>query len=76
MVEIITYSLKNDQKRSDGYYQDISDFTDEVLDEIKQHAGAIIEDYQGYIQENKFETARSFAEYALEFLTLLNHLNP
>ena len=34
-MEIITYSLKGNQKNSDGYYKEIKSFTDEVLSEFE-----------------------------------------
>jgi len=70
MVEIITYSLRDRQKRSDRYYLDIASFTDEVLAEIDNLAGTWIDDYRVFVQENQFEEARSFDEYAFEFLMM------
>jgi hypothetical protein len=70
MVEIITYSLKDEKKHSTDYYRDISEFADEVLNEIEQGAAEFITAYQDYIREHQVDALRSFAEYALEFLTI------
>jgi hypothetical protein len=70
MEEIITYSLKNGQKRSDQYYREIAAFSDEVLAEIKTQAADIVTDFQHFIEQNECETRHSFAEYAFELLIL------
>jgi hypothetical protein len=70
MVEIITYSLRENQKHSDQYYQEIAVFTDEVLAKIKRQARPILENYQRFLQENQKESGRSLEEYAFELLTL------
>ncbi|HSG24623.1 MAG TPA: DUF116 domain-containing protein [Anaerolineales bacterium] len=41
-MQPITYSLKNQQKRSDQFYLDLSDFTDAVLDETHSRIGDLI----------------------------------
>ena len=34
-MDVITYSLRNDQARSDQYYRDVAAFTDQVLAEAE-----------------------------------------
>jgi hypothetical protein len=70
MTEIITYSLKNGQKYSDAYYQDITEFTNEVLAEISHCSMGLIEDFRTFIQTTRGESLRSYDEYAFEILTL------
>jgi len=70
MTEIITYSLRSDQKRSDNYYQDIAGFSDEVLAEIRSQAARVVEEYQAFLDENLIEVVRTFEEYAYELLML------
>jgi uncharacterized protein len=70
MTEIITYSLYADEKRSDGYYRDISTFTDEVLRDVHAQASRPIAGLQAFLQEHQLEDVRSFDEYAFEFLML------
>jgi hypothetical protein len=70
MEEIITYSLRVDEKFSDQYYKDVAIFTDQVLMEANRRAQIIVKDFQGYIQQTERETIRSQAEYIFELLTL------
>lgn len=42
------YSLKNGSKDSNGYYKDVSNFTDQVLSESKFHIKDVLEDYEDY----------------------------
>ncbi len=70
MTEIITYSIRGADKRSDKYYQEIATFSDEVQIEIRHRAGHIIEGFQAFLQENQIENVRSFDEYAFELLML------
>ncbi len=44
----ITYSLKENNVDSDGFYQELSAFTDEVLDEMKSLTDIIVDDYIFY----------------------------
>jgi hypothetical protein len=70
MVAVITYSLRNGQKKSDRYYRDIAFFADEVLSEVEEQAGNLIDAYMEYIQSTSMEELRAEEEYAFEFLTL------
>jgi len=70
MTEIITYSLRGAENRSDNYYHAITAFTDEVFEEIRDKAHGPIEEFQVYLGEHQIEDVRSFDEYAFEFLML------
>jgi len=70
LVDVITYSLRNGQKKSDKYYRDIAFFSDEVLSEVEEQAGDLINAYMEYIQSAGIEELRAKEEYAFEFLTL------
>lgn len=69
-MEVITYSLKDGQNRSDRYYHDIATFTDEVLAEAEGLISMLVEPFQVYLQETGREAPRTHAEYVLELLTL------
>jgi len=70
MVEIITYSLRGQHKRSDQYYEEIAFFTDDVLEEIRKQAESLIHNYMEFIQFNGIEALRNFNEYGFELLML------
>ncbi len=70
MTEIITYSLRSNQKCSDRYYQDIAVLSDEVLAEIRNQATPIVDGFQAFLAQNQLEDLRSFDEYAYELLML------
>ena len=67
---IFTYSLNNGQKRSDQYYEDISTFADEVLDEIENKAGPLLDSFLLFLEETRREDIRFRSEYGFELLTL------
>jgi hypothetical protein len=69
-MEVITYSLRNGQVRSDQYYQDVAIFTDKVLSEAQNCARSLAEAFQIYVQQTGRETVRTNPEYTLELLTL------
>jgi hypothetical protein len=70
MLQVITYSLRDGQKRSDRYYQVIAAFTDEVIAEARQRVGGLVDEFRTFIQEEEWEDLRTFPEYAFELLTL------
>ncbi|MBN1995376.1 MAG: hypothetical protein JW953_21995 [Anaerolineae bacterium] len=70
MVNVVTYSLRDGQKNSGQYYQDVAVFTDEVLVEAEDRVGALVKAFQTYLRQTGRETPRSGAEYAFELLTL------
>ncbi len=65
MTEIITYSLRNGQQRSDQYYEDVAAFTDEVLVQAASRIQTLVQAFQA-----QREAPRTWPEYALELLTL------
>lgn len=69
-TEVITYSLREDQKRSDGYYQEIATFTDEVLAEAEARLGDGVAAFRRYVGESGHEEPRTAPEYIFELLTL------
>ncbi len=69
-MEIITYSLRNGQKRSDQFYRDVATFTDEVLAEAEGRIGPLVASFQSYLQQTGIEAPRTAAEYSFELLTL------
>jgi hypothetical protein len=70
MPEVITYSLRNGQRHSGQYYQDIAAFRDCVLAETQARAGGLIRAFQTFIQSSGREKLRSRPEYSFELLTL------
>jgi hypothetical protein len=70
MVEVITYSLRNGKKKSDGYYLEVAAFTDEVVEEMDVRAGALVDEYMEFLRQTGDEELRPKAEYAFEVLTL------
>lgn len=70
MKDIITYSLYNEEDKSDKYYKDISIFTNYVVENILICNHKYIKDFQEFILKNKVEDLRSKLEYSLEFLIL------
>jgi hypothetical protein len=70
MPEVITYSLRDGQRRSDEYYRTIADFTDEVLAEAQAQLGPSLTAFRDYVASNGVETPRGRDEYAFELLTL------
>jgi hypothetical protein len=69
-MEVITYLLRDRQKRSDQYYKDVAVFTDNVLTEAEGRTRTSVEAFQTYLQQTRRETLRTCAEYTFELLTL------
>lgn len=69
-MEVITYSLRDGQERSDRYYQDIAAFADEVIAEGKRRLGMLVETFQSFLEESDRESPRTQPEYLYEFLVL------
>ena len=67
-MKVITYSLKDTQKNSDRYYQQVADFTDEFLVQAESLVRPLVDQYIDFIATYQIETPRSFAEYAIELL--------
>jgi hypothetical protein len=69
-MDVITYSLRDGQARSDQYYRDVVAFTDNVLAEAKERVQLLVEAFQFYLEKTGCEIPRTFSEYAFELLTL------
>ena len=69
-MENITYSLKENQKNSDNYYNEIKSFTDDVLTEFEGFETQVISDFLSYVEENNMDRISSYNEYIFEFLML------
>jgi uncharacterized protein len=68
MEKILTYSLKNNNKNSDQYYNDIESFTDLLLNKSEISLGNILNDYIDYLNDNQIEDLRSREEYIFDLL--------
>lgn len=69
-TNVVTYSLRDGQKRSDQYYQEVATFTDEVLAAANGRFHSLIASFQSYQQQTGHTSPCTFAEYAFELLTL------
>jgi hypothetical protein len=69
-MEVITYSLRNGQARSDQYYLDVAAFTDQVLAEADGRIRSLAAAFQSYLQAHSHEVSRTDAECVFELLTL------
>jgi len=67
---IITYSLKNHQKRSDQFYLDLSDFTDVVLQETLDRFGKLLDEIQHAQGIGEEGSKRTKEEHAFDLLVL------
>jgi hypothetical protein len=66
----LVYDLRWSGGCSDGYYDDVSRFSDRLLAEIELHARQAISGYAYFAQTELRESPRSNGEYAIELLTL------
>ncbi len=66
---IITYTLRDENGTSDGYYQAIAAFADDALAHVESALGPIIADYQQHLLP-RGEQPRDLRECAFEVLTL------
>ncbi|MDF2675697.1 MAG: hypothetical protein K0R09_3969, partial [Clostridiales bacterium] len=69
-MDIVTYDLKANRDNSNKFYNDISIFTDEVVNTIDINSSRIIEDYMSFVKKMGYEKLRGRNEYLLEFLML------
>lgn len=65
----VTYSLKINQSGSDGYYNEIRSYTDEVLLNSANTLQPVVESYISYLKEYGLEEIRESEEYILELLS-------
>jgi hypothetical protein len=68
-MEVITYSLRDGQKRSDTYCRAVAAFTDEVLAEADRRIRPLVEAFRADSPEAG-KRPRTAPEYILELLTL------
>ncbi len=68
-MEVVTYSLRDGEGKSDQYYRDIAVFTDEVL-AGSQELQELVQAFRSYLLETKSESPRSQEEYGFELLML------
>ncbi len=67
----VTYSLRStDNIDSEQYYHDIESYTDEVVSEMENLIGLIVEKYTAYCEGNSKLKICSKAEYCFELLAL------
>jgi len=69
-MNVITYSLRAGQARSDQYYRDVATFTDQLLAEAQGRIQSLVEAFQPYLYASNREVCRSYAQCAFELLTL------
>jgi hypothetical protein len=70
MPEIITYTLRGNNKTSDEYYQTISSFCDEVLGQAWSQAAELLTSYQAWCGGTLQVPPRSRDEAVLELVSL------
>jgi hypothetical protein len=66
----LVYDLRLASECSDGFYADVSQFSDQLLNQIDLRAGQAVFTYGHYAQSELKEPPRSLGEYSIEFLTL------
>jgi hypothetical protein len=66
----LVYDLRKTDGCSDGFYNEVSRFSDRLLAEIESHAEQAIRGFSEYAQSDLKEPPRSEGEYAIELLTL------
>ena len=66
---IITYTLRDESGTSDGYYQTIATFAEDVLAHVESALGLVIADYQQHLVTTS-KQPRDLRECTFELLTL------
>lgn len=69
-MEKLIYSLKGNQNDSSKYYEDVSRFTDKVLNESEYFLGHLIEEFKLYLEKNDLCPIQSSGEYVFELLMI------
>lgn len=69
-MDIITYSLRVNQSKSDEFYHRITSFTDEVLEEMDILTNTAVVGYMTYLRQKEGLKLCSKEEYSLELLVL------
>lgn len=67
---VITYSLRENEINSNGYYRDVSLFADEVLAEMRNLTHGIVKEYMAHIRQKEMQGLSTEEEYGLELLIL------
>lgn len=55
---------------SDGFYEDVADFSDQVLAEIDRRAGSVVHAFDKSVRAQRQEPPRSLGEYSIDLLML------
>lgn len=63
-----TYSLKVFGSSSDNYYQEISQFTNAVVERSQGAISALVKAYVNFCEQEKLDFNREYEEYLLDFL--------
>jgi hypothetical protein len=66
----LVYDLRQTDGSSDGFYEAVSRFSDQLLAEIDLYAEQAIRGYSHYLQTKLSESPRSIGDYEIELLTL------
>ncbi len=74
-MQVITYSLCNGENNSNNFYQQLSVFTDLVLQKWYTVNPALLFNYKEYINHNNKEPQRSDEEYIFDFINFCVLLN-
>jgi hypothetical protein len=69
-VHPLVYDLRRGNHNSDGFYDQVGSFSDEILAIVDARAGSLLDHYSRHAQEFLCETPRSRGEYAIDLLTL------
>jgi hypothetical protein len=69
-MHVITYSLRDRQEQSDGYYADVAAFTDQVIAEGQARFAPLIQTCQSFMEQAARERPSTSPEYIYELLTL------
>ncbi len=68
MDKILTYSLKNNNKASDKYYEEVEQFADIFLKQAENYIGGLLDKYINYLISSKIGEIRSREEYIFDLL--------
>lgn len=69
-MKIITYSLKNTDKKSDRFFEELSEYTDLVIQQAEDRFTNLIAAFQDWAAAKGVELPRTFAEYAFDLLVI------
>jgi hypothetical protein len=69
-MDVITYSPRDEQARSDQYYRDVAAFTDQVPADTEGRIRLLMETCPSHLQATRREAPRTYAECVFDLLTL------